>query len=90
MNRFNYIFRFWITTLFLFSGTFFPVDQLPGFLQPIAWLTPLYHGVALSRSLALGTIGSDPLAGLIHLGVLVAFIVGGVVACLYQFDKRLS
>ena len=90
MNRFNYIFRFGITPLFLFSGTFFPVDQLPGFLQPIAWLTPLYHGVALSRSLALGTIGSDPVAGLIHLGVLVAFIVGGVVACLYQFDKRLS
>jgi hypothetical protein len=29
-------------------------------------------------------------AGVIHLGVLVAFIVGGVVACLYQFDKRLS
>jgi lipooligosaccharide transport system permease protein len=90
MNRFNYIFRFGITPLFLFSGTFFPVDQLPGFLQPIAWLTPLYHGVALSRSLALGTIGSEAVAGLIHLLVLVAFIVGGIVACLYQFDKRLS
>lgn len=90
MTRFNYIFRFGITPLFLFSGTFFPVEQLPGFLQPVAWLTPLYHGVALSRSLALGTIGSDPLAGLIHLGVLVVFIVGGVIACLYQFDKRLS
>jgi lipooligosaccharide transport system permease protein len=90
MNRFNYIFRFGITPLFLFSGTFFPVEQLPGFLQPVAWLTPLYHGVALSRSLALGTIGADPVAGLIHLGVLLVFIVGGVVACLYQFDKRLS
>jgi len=90
MVKFNYIFRFGITPLFLFSGTFFPVDQLPAFLQPIAWLTPLYHGVALSRSLALGTIGSDPVAGFIHLGVLVAFVVGGIVACLYQFDKRLS
>ncbi len=89
MTRFNYIFRFGITPLFLFSGTFFPIDRLPGFLQPIAWLTPLYHGVALSRSLALGTIGSDPVAGLIHLGVLVAFIVGGLIACLVQFERRL-
>jgi len=90
MTRFNYIFRFGITPLFLFSGTFFPVDQLPGYLQPIAWLTPLYHGVALSRSLALGTITSDPVAGLIHLGVLLAFIVVGVIACLFEFERRLS
>ncbi len=90
MNRFNYIFRFGITPLFLFSGTFFPVDQLPGFLQPIAWLTPLYHGVALCRSLALGTVGANPVAGLIHLGVLLAFIAAGLFACLVQFDRRLS
>ena len=61
MNSFNYIFRFGITPLFLFSGTFFPVSQLPSFLQPIAYLTPLYHGVALCRSLGLGTITADPL-----------------------------
>lgn len=40
-NRFNVIFRFGITPLFLFSGTFFPIESLPGFLQPIAWLTPV-------------------------------------------------
>lgn len=89
MNRFNYIFRFGITPLFLFSGTFFPVEQLPGFLQPIAWVTPLYHGVALSRELALGTIGAEPLAALVHLGVLLLFVVGGLVACLIAFDRRL-
>jgi len=90
MNTFNYIFRFGITPLFLFSGTFFPIEQLPSFLQPIAWVTPLYHGVALSRSLALGTVASDPVAALIHVGVLALFIVAGVVACLLQFDRRLS
>ena len=90
MTTFNYIFRFGITPLFLFSGTFFPVEQLPAFLQPIAWLTPLYHGVALCRSLALGTIGADPGAGLVHLGVLLVFIAGGLVACLYEFRLRLS
>jgi len=90
MTTFNYIFRFGITPLFLFSGTFFPVEQLPSFLQPVAWVTPLYHGVALCRSLALGTIAADPGAGLVHVGVLLVFIAGGLVACLYQFQQRLS
>ncbi len=90
MTRFNYIFRFGITPLFLFSGTFFPIEQLPQFLQPIAWITPLYHGVALSRSLALGTVATDPVTALIHLGVLAIFIVGGLVACLTAFERRLS
>ncbi len=41
--------------LFLFSGTFFPVSQLPALLQPLAYVTPLWHGVDLCRTLALGT-----------------------------------
>jgi lipooligosaccharide transport system permease protein len=90
MTTFNYIFRFGITPLFLFSGTFFPVEQLPVFLQPIAYLTPLYHGVALCRSLALGAITADPGTGLVHLGVLLLFITAGLVACLVAFQRRLS
>jgi lipooligosaccharide transport system permease protein len=90
MTTFNYIFRFGITPLFLFSGTFFPIEQLPAVIQPLAWVTPLYHGVALCRSLALGTIGADPVAALVHLAVLAVFIVGGLVAFLVAFDRRLS
>lgn len=90
MTTFNYIFRFGITPLFLFSGTFFPVEQLPAFLQPVAYMTPLYHGVALCRSLALGTVTADPGAALVHLGVLLVFIVSGVVACLIAFQRRLA
>ncbi len=33
--------------MFLFSGTFFPIDQLHPVLQPVAWVTPLWHGVEL-------------------------------------------
>ena len=66
-NRFATIFRFGITPLFLFSGTFFPITSLPAALQALAWLTPLYHGVALTRGLSLGTIGDDPLATVVHL-----------------------
>jgi lipooligosaccharide transport system permease protein len=90
MNSFNYIFRFLITPLFLFSGTFFPIEQLPGPIQSFAWLTPLSHGVALTRSAALGTLFDNPAATGLHLVVLLAFIAAGVVACLVAFRRRLA
>lgn len=85
---FNALFRFGITPLFLFSGTFFPVEQLPVFLQPLAWVTPLYHGVAVARSLSIGQI--EPLACLVHLGALVAFAVAGILAGRITFRRRLE
>ena len=89
MTKFNALFRFGITPLFLFSGTFFPIEQLPAFVQPLAWVTPLWHGVDLARSLSLGTVGDAPLLMLVHLLVLLAFIVGGVLAALWTFRRRL-
>jgi lipooligosaccharide transport system permease protein len=50
---FAWLFRFIINPLFLFSGTFFPLSQLPTFAQWIAAATPLYHGVSLTRGLVL-------------------------------------
>ena len=38
----------------------------------MAWLTPLFHGVALTRGLSLGTIADDPVAALIHVVYLTA------------------
>ena len=58
-ERFAAIFRFGIMPLFLFSGTFYPIESLPAVVQPLAWLTPLYHGVVLARGLSLGTIGQS-------------------------------
>jgi lipooligosaccharide transport system permease protein len=69
------IFRFGILPLFLFSGTFFPIEQLPAVLQPVAWATPLWHGVSLCRDLAHGTAALGP--ALLHVGYLVAVITGG-------------
>jgi lipooligosaccharide transport system permease protein len=85
-ESFNALFRFGMTPLFLFSGTFFPIDRLPALLQPIAAATPLYHGVALARGFALGS--PDP-AVLVHLGYLALLAVGGVVACFITFERRL-
>ncbi len=88
-SRFNVIFRFGITPLFLFSGTFFPIESLPAPLQGVAWLSPLWHGVDLSRGVVLGTIGERPLVMLVHVVVLVAIVVVGSWATARLIEKRL-
>lgn len=88
-DRFAAIFRFGVTPLFLFSGTFYPVESLPSFLQPIAWLSPLWHGVDLCRGLMLGTIGDNLPLALVHIGVLLAITVVGAVLAFRTFENRL-
>ena len=69
---FSAIFRFAINPLFLFSGTFFPLTQLPEPLRIAAWATPLFHGVELIRGSVLGTLQLLPaLAHLAYLGVML-------------------
>jgi lipooligosaccharide transport system permease protein len=50
------IFRFLIVPMFLFSGTFFPISQLPLGFELVAYVTPIWHGVELCRMLTLGTV----------------------------------
>ena len=88
-NKFTAIFRFGITPLFLFSGTFFPVSSLPIALQAVGWLTPLYHGVALTRGLSFGTAFDDPLVALIHVAVLVGFAGVGTWAAIRMVGQKL-
>jgi lipooligosaccharide transport system permease protein len=59
-----------LQVLFIGSATFYPITVYPGWVQVIVQFTPLYHGVALCRSLALG---APNLADLGHLSVLLAF-----------------
>ena len=88
-EKFNAVFRFGITPLFLFSGTFFPISNLPAAIQPIAWLSPLWHGVELSRGLAFGTIGREPLLALAHVVVLVAIFTAGTLWAFRTVEARL-
>ena len=88
-DRFAALFRFGVTPLFLFSGTFFPIESLPSFLQPIAWLSPLWHGVELCRLLMLGTITQAPLLGLVHALVLVTITAIGIAVALRTVEARL-
>jgi lipooligosaccharide transport system permease protein len=86
---FSAIQRFVVVPMFLFAGTFFPVDQLPGWMQPVAYVTPLFHGVELCRGLCLGTIELLPAIG--HTAYLLAWAVAGVaVAGLVTYPRRLA
>lgn len=82
------IFRLVVTPLMLFSGTFFPIAQLPIWLQPIAWATPLWHGTELARSAFLG--GPLPDLWLLHVGVLTAYVVIGWFGARRAFSRRLE
>ena len=86
-NGFSILFRFVVTPLMLFSGTFFPVDQLPVWMQPLAWVTPLWHGVELCRDAATGT--APGWLGLAHLLVLLVYIGVGWVLARASFSRRL-
>jgi hypothetical protein len=48
------LFRFVIVPLFLFSGAFFPLDELPEPSSRSRGSIPVWHGVELARAVALG------------------------------------
>jgi lipooligosaccharide transport system permease protein len=86
------LFRFAIVPLFLFSGTFFPISQLPGFLRPVAYATPLFHGVELVRKIALpgaapGVVTSTPMW--VHVAYLTVMTLIGVFLAARFLDRRL-
>ena len=85
---FPLIMRIGVLPLFLFSGTFYPISQLPDALQPIVQLSPLYHAVQLARAATTGTFDLGP--DLAHLAVLVAFIVAGLAWGRRRFERRLT
>ena len=79
--------RFVIIPMFLFSGTFFPISQLPDWLEPVAWATPLWHGIELCRDLATGSI--ELLPTLAHVGYLAVFIVAGIALAIRWHHRQL-
>jgi lipooligosaccharide transport system permease protein len=85
----NVIFRFVVTPMFLFSGTFYPISQLPQWGQWLAWVSPLWHGTELARDSALGG-GLSLLAVLGHLLYLVLWFVVGLQLARWRFRVRLT
>jgi lipooligosaccharide transport system permease protein len=86
-TSFALVFRFGMIPLFLFSGTFFPVTQLPAWIRPLAYITPLWHGVALCRSLSLGTATLG--GALVHVGYLATLAAVSIAVGNRTYRRRL-
>lgn len=72
--------------LFLLSATFYPLDVYPEAVRPLVQLSPLYHGVALVRSLTLGTVG---VAALGHVAYLVVLGVAALALARRRLERLL-
>lgn len=85
--RFPIIMRLGLVPLFLFSGTFFPVEQLPDGIRPLVWLSPLWHGVELARS---ATTADASWVAVVHVGALCALLAAGAHLGARAFTRRLT
>jgi lipooligosaccharide transport system permease protein len=75
--------------MFLFSGTFFPLTSMPIYLQPIGWISPLWHATELGRESAFD-YGISTTMVVVHLVFLFTLLVIGLVLATRQFERRLS
>ncbi|MGQ0792629.1 MAG: ABC transporter permease [Deltaproteobacteria bacterium] len=69
---FSYYFTLFMAPMYFLSGVFFPLSNLPEWVQTLAFLTPLYHSVELSRGLVMGDLNWGMLQHVIVLGVIGA------------------
>ncbi|MBN2874806.1 MAG: ABC transporter permease [Spirochaetales bacterium] len=86
---FSIIYRLVIAPMFLFSGTFFPVERYPLGLRWIAWISPLWHGSQLGRVASYG-LEQPAWLVMVHLGYLVALLAIGMRLSHTGFERRLS
>jgi lipooligosaccharide transport system permease protein len=75
--------------MFLFSGTFYPLEQMPIYLQPIGWVSPLWHATQLGRNLS---YGMELPGGMfwIHIGYLALMGIVGMYFVYPKFRERLA
>jgi lipooligosaccharide transport system permease protein len=83
---FTYYFTLVVTPMAFLSGVFFPVAQLPSWLQVISQVLPLTHAIALARPLLLG---HWPQAPVLHVAVLLAYAAAGTYIAIVLTRKRL-
>jgi len=87
-RSFPNIMRFGITPLFLFGGAFYPISELPDWLESVAKATPLWHGVELCRGSVHGTLTAAALA--VHVAYLAGLTLVGALLARRAFRTRLA
>jgi len=81
--------RFIIAPMMMFSGTFYPLESMPVYLQWVGWISPLWHGTDLGRTISYGS----PQQGWItisHWIYLALWLVVGLNLAYRQTAKRLA
>jgi lipooligosaccharide transport system permease protein len=78
IDMFNLPIFLFVTPMFLFSGTFFPISNLPLWVQPVALVFPLYHLTELARCFSLGARETPPVLSILYL--LLFFMIFAVLA----------
>ena len=86
---FTIVERFIIMPLFLFSGTFYPLTNMPIYLQWIGWISPLWHATELGRWLTYGSEISTQML-FVHFIFLNSILVVGLIASRRIFTRRLG
>ncbi|HET7350665.1 MAG TPA: ABC transporter permease [Marmoricola sp.] len=86
-SAFAVVFRLGMIPLFLFSGAFFPISNLSTPMEWFARLTPLWHGVDLTRMLVLGQV--DVGLALVHVAYLAALAAVGWMLTVRLLTRRL-
>jgi len=87
-SAFALVFRLGVIPMFLFSGAFFPISNLSPPLEFVARLTPLWHGVDLTRMLTLGTL--EVPQALVHVAYLLACAAAGYWWACRRLARRLT
>jgi lipooligosaccharide transport system permease protein len=87
-QAFNVMQRFVIMPMFLFSGTFYPLSQLPAWGRGLAWVSPLWHGTEVARACSLGHLSATAIVG--HLAYLAVWLGVGVALARRRFAWRIA
>jgi lipooligosaccharide transport system permease protein len=87
VEQFDIVMGLVVMPMFLFSGTFFPVSQLPAPIALAVQAVPLYHAVELLRQLTTGAIVGPSLAG--HAGYLVLAGTTGLAVAMRRLERTL-
>ena len=87
-GQFSVIIRFIFMPMFLFSGTFYPLEHLPIYLQWIGWVSPIWHATELNRWAIYGhEVG--PWMFPVHLGVMIVVAVIAFLIAQTRYYRRL-
>jgi lipooligosaccharide transport system permease protein len=86
IETFNLPVFLFITPMFLFSGTFFPLENLPSWAQLLARALPLTHLVNLTRALGFGRFDGDGAWAVVYLALFIAVFFP---LALWRMQRRL-